>query len=221
MRVAALVLLLGGALLLAWGCGASDDTSSPPALRLQRADLVTAVRPLTALVGPVTKEVAATKIAWPLIVDGLPADVTSIPHQPIAAATKSAAAIPVPPLFEEAQARTLTGPAAELAGLFRSFKLLSTRGWALTSAAIVEIEHGSSAAARFARENVALYIDSIYDGHFTLAQIGKQLHDGYRKLGGPRAFGSTLTQDEVDALTRTYSEPVDRLHPHVGVRLGS
>jgi hypothetical protein len=221
VRVAALVLLVGVSVIVASGCGDSDDTSSPPALKLQRADLIAAVRPLAALEGPVAKEVAATKIAWPLIVDGLPADVTSIARQPITAATSKAAAIPIPPLFEEVKARTLTGPAAEIVGLFRSFKLLSTRGWTLTSAAIDQIEHGSSAAARFARENVALYIDSIYDGHFTLAQIGKQLHDGYRRLGGPGAFGSALTQSEVDALTRTYSETSDRLHPHVGVKLGS
>ncbi len=221
MRVAALVLLLGAALLLAWGCGDSDGTSSTPALRLQRAGLVASVRALTILEGPIAKEVAATKIAWPLIVDGLPADISSIARQPITAATKSAAAIPIPPPFEEAQARNLTGPAAELVGLFRSFKLLATRGWTLTSAAIDEIEHGSPAAARFARENVALYIDSIYDGHFTLAQIGKQLHDGYHRLGGPATFGGTLTQSEVDSLTGTYSEATDRLHPHVVVKLGS
>jgi len=206
---------------MAWGCGGSDDTSSAPALRLQRADLIAIVRALRPLEGPVAEEVAATKIAWPLIVNGLPADIASIARLPITTATKRAAVIPVPALFEEAQAMTLTGPAAEVVGLFRSFKLLATRGWTLTSAAIEEIDHGSPAAARFARENVALYIDSIYDGHFTLAQIGKKLHDGYRNLGGPAEFASTLTQGEVDSLTRTYSEATDRLHPHVAVKLGS
>ena len=76
-------------------------------------------------------------------------------------------------------------------------------------------------SARFARENVALYIESVYDGHFALAQIGKQLLDGYRTLGGQAPFGGTLTQAEVDALASAYSEAADRLHPHVGVRLGS
>jgi hypothetical protein len=83
------------------------------------------------------------------------------------------------------------------------------------------MEHGSPAAARFARENVALYIESVYDAHFTLAQVGKALLTGYRKLGGPAAFERALSQAEVDALARTYSEPTDRLHPHVAVRLGS
>ena len=76
-------------------------------------------------------------------------------------------------------------------------------------------------AARFARENAALYIESVYDGHFSLAQIGKKLLDGYRKLGGPAAFGTALTQQEVDALAHAYSEDADRLHPHVTARLGS
>ena len=88
-------------------------------------------------------------------------------------------------------------------------------------AAIAADEHGPPSAARFARANVGLYIESVYDGHFTLAQIGKQLLAGYGELGGPSAFGSLLSAAEVDALAQTYSEANDRLHPHVGVRLGS
>ena len=68
---------------------------------------------------------------------------------------------------------------------------------------------------------MALYIESVYDAHFGLAQIGKKLLAGYRKLGGQAAFGAALTQGEVDALADAYSEATDRLHPHVGVRLGS
>jgi hypothetical protein len=167
--------------------------------------------------------VAATKRAWPLVVDGLPAGARALAgsRTPIAAAAESAAKIKTPPLLEEAQAVSLTGPAAGLAGLFRTYTGLATRGWTLIGAAIDEIEHGSSASARFARENVALYIDSVYDAHFDLAQIDKHLTGGYRDLGGPRAFGASLTQVEVEALADTYSEATDRLHPHVGVRLGS
>jgi hypothetical protein len=83
------------------------------------------------------------------------------------------------------------------------------------------MQEGSPAGARFARENVALYIESVYDAHFTLAHLGKQLLAGYRKVGGPTAFGATLTQAEIDQLAATYSEATDRLHPHAGVRLGS
>ena len=64
-------------------------------------------------------------------------------------------------------------------------------------------------------------MESVYDGHFDLAQIGKQLPAAYRTLGGPTAFGQALTQAEVDALARTYSEASVRLHPHPGVRLGT
>ena len=73
----------------------------------------------------------------------------------------------------------------------------------------------------FAHENVALYIESVYDAHFTLAQVGRKLHDGYRELGGPQAFGPALAPAEVSALERAYSEASDRLHPHGGVRLGA
>ena len=86
---------------------------------------------------------------------------------------------------------------------------------------MAQIESGTPASARFARENAPLYIESIYDAHFTLAQIGKKLLAAYDKLGGAEAFGAALTQAEVDALARTYSEANDRLHPHVAVRIGS
>ena len=91
----------------------------------------------------------------------------------------------------------------------------------MIGAAIEQIKHGSRAGARFARANVALYIESVYDAHFSLAQIGKQLVKGYKELGGEAAFGASLTQAEIDGLAATYSEATDRLYPHVGVRLGS
>jgi len=127
----------------------------------------------------------------------------------------------VPPLLEEAQAVSLTGPAAQLAGLFRAYIGLTGRGWKMIAASIDQIEHGPPASARFARENVALYIESVYDGNFTLAQIGKQLRNGYRRLGGPGAFAGNLSEQQVNALADAYSESAARLHPHVGVRLGS
>jgi hypothetical protein len=169
----------------------------------------------------VGREVASTRTAWPLVANGLPAGASAIETASVAAAAKSAAAIRMPELFEEAQAVSLTGPASQIAGLFRTYVALATRGWTLIGAAIGEIEHSSPAGALFTRENVALYIESVYDGHFTLAQIGKALLAGYRKLGGAAVFGGSLTPGEVDMLARAYSEETDRLHPHVGVRLGS
>lgn len=210
--------MLAGALA---GCGGTSAT--PAELRLEREDLVAVSRALREVEGPVAREVAAAKRAWPLVVGGLPAGAQALgsSRAPIADAATSAARIETPAPLSEAQARSLTGPSAHLAGLFRTYTGLATRGWTLIGTAIDQIEHGSPASARFARKNAALYIESVYDGHFDLAQIGKYLHDGYRDLGGPSAFGRTLTQGEVDALAGAYSEATDRLHPHVVARLGS
>jgi len=203
------------------GCGGTSST--PAELRLQREDLVAVSRALATVERPIAIEVAAAKRAWPPIANGLPtgAEPLASMRAPVTTATTSAARIPTPPVLGEAQADSLTGAGAGLAGLFRNYIGLSTRGWTLTGAAIEQIERGSPAVARFARENVGLYIESIYDGHFDLAQIGKHLTDGYRRLGGPSAFGRALTQAEVEALADVYSEAHVRLHPHVGVRLGS
>jgi hypothetical protein len=211
-------VLVAGALA---GCG--DTSSTPAELRLQREDLVAVSRALATVERPVAIEVAAAKRAWPLIANGLPTGAGPLAgaRAPVATAATSATRIPTPPVLGEAQADSLTGPGAGLAGLFRNYIGLTTRGWTLTSAATDQIEHGSPAIARFARENVGLYIESVYDGHFDLAQIDKHLTDGYHQLGGPAAFGSTLTEAEVDSLGNAYSEARVRLHPHVGVRLGS
>lgn len=204
------------------GCGGASRQSTPAALKLEREDLAAIARALRAVEAPVTREVAATKASWPLIANGLPADVRAVSGSPAAArAAASAAALRLPALLSEAQTRTLTGPASQIAGLLRSYALLSARGWKLLFASLTQIESGTPAVARFARANAPLYIESIYDAHFTLAQIGKKLHAGYDKLGGASDFGAALTQADVDALVRTYSEASDRLHPHVGVRLGS
>jgi hypothetical protein len=129
--------------------------------------------------------------------------------------------LPIPALFGETAARSLTGPASQIAGLFRSSALLSTRGWQMLIATTAEEASRSTAAARFAHENSPLYVESIYDGHFALAQIGKKLLAGYQKLGGPSEFGAALTQVQVDALANAYSEASIRLYPHVRTRLGS
>jgi hypothetical protein len=221
-RPIALLLLLGliGAGALS-GCGSAGSTAAE--LRLQREDLVAVSKALAAVERPVAIEVTAAKRAWPPIANGLPTGAGALAgtRAPIAAATESAARIATPTVLGETRSDSLTGAGAGLAGLFRNYIGLTTRGWTLTGAAIDQIEHGSPAVARFARENVGLYIESVYDGHFDLAQIGKHLTDGYRRLGGSVAFGGALTQAEVDALAGAYSEASIRLHPHVGVRLGS
>jgi hypothetical protein len=169
----------------------------------------------------VATEVAATKAAWPLVVDGLAPGTSAISSPAITLAAQRAGALGIPALFDEHEAASLTGPGSSIAGLYRDSSLLASRGWRLIAAADEEIEHGSPAAASFARANVALYIESVYDAHFSLAQIGKKLLDGYNKLGGSEQLGASLKQTEVNALAKTYSEASDRLSPHARVKLGS
>jgi len=218
-------LLLIGALAAALaGCGSTAGhrlPRSPAAMQLEREDLTAVGHALASAEGSVAPEVAATRAAWREIANGLPAHSAAIARPPIAAAAAAAARVRVPALLEEPQAASITGPGAGLASLFRNYSALTTRGWQLLGASIEEIEHGSPLAASFARANSALYIESVYDGHFDLAQVAKALHMAYEMLGGPSAFAGKLSQAQVNALESTYSEATDRLHPHVGVRLGS
>jgi hypothetical protein len=216
----ATLLLLSSVAFVSVGCG-SSSTASRAGLRLQREDLIAVARALQGAAGEAAREAQATKAAWPLVANGVPAEVRSVPRAPIAAATGKASALRLPALFGELKARTLTGPAAGLAGEYRSYVALSATGWRQIEYAIGRLTDGPPVAAKFARDNVALYIESVYDGHFTLAQIGKQLLSGYHKLGGAATFGRTLTEAEARALAASYSEARYRLHPHVGVRLGS
>jgi hypothetical protein len=205
------------------GCGSTgkQPVSAPTALKLQREDLVAASRALEQSAAPVAGEVAAAKAVWPLIA-GPNAQAGAIASAAGASrAVKRATRLPIPALFGEARARSLTGPASQIAGVFRSSVLLSRRGWEMQIASSQQISSGSPAVARFARENVALYTESIYDAHFGLAQIGKKLRAGYEQLGGASAFGPSLTQAQVDSLTLAYSEARIRLYPHVRARLGS
>jgi hypothetical protein len=244
-RVATLLLALAGLAAALGSCGA--DKAPTGQLGLEREDLVATVRALRGTEAPVERELAASRRAWPLVVDGLPARSLQSLRAPVRAAAATAARIPPPPLFE---AHFLTGPAVQLAGLFTGYVGLSTRGWSQIGVAIDQIEAanparapapapdaivggvgGPSTSARlaaerkavasFARENVDLYIESVYDGNFELAKIAEKLRKAYANLGGPRAFGATLTPVEVNALATFYSEEATRLRPHVRVRLGS
>ena len=194
--------------------------SAPAGLTLEREHLAATAAALRALGPSTAQEVTAAKAAWPSIAHGLPHTLTPQARAAIATARVRAQTIKLPPVLQEGRIVTLTGPAAQIAGLYRSYLLLAARGWKLIGASVDQIESGR-AGARFARENINLYIESVYDGHFTLAQVGKQLQDGYRKLGGARAFGARLTPADVEALSGAYSAAAVRLHPHVTARLGS
>jgi hypothetical protein len=220
-RLVLLTALLGCIAVVLAGCGGSGTSkqSTPAALKLQREDLVAASKALAQSQTSVVAEVAVTRAAWAPIAGGSTTQLSAVSSS--ASSLAKVTQLPVPTLFGETQARSLTGPASQIAGLFRTSALLSTRGWKMLLASSQAIASGSPAAARFARENVALYIESIYDGHFALAQIGKKLLAGYEKLGGASGFGSSLAQSEIDALAHAYSEPRIRLYPHVRVRIGS
>jgi hypothetical protein len=218
MRAALLLLVLAVALVAA-GCGHGGSTT-PAELALEREDLVFVAHALQSLEGQSGAEVSAAKHAWPQIAKGLGPRRRGLYSRQVAEARAAAQRLRLPALLSERQAAALTGPAAGVAGLYRQFAELAGRGWQMLGAGIYQIEHGSPSAARFARANSPLYIDSVYDAHFALAQISKQLVKGYAKLGGAEKFGSALTQAEVDGLARTYDEAHDRLEPHVGVQLG-
>jgi len=221
-RILALTVALSAAgaaaVLGASGCGAASGTSSttsPAELRLERADLAAVSRELLHIAGPVQQELAAARAAWPGIAYGLPAGgAPASTRRHVAAAGLLARQIPVGPLLGEAMAEGLTGPAAGVAGLFRGFHALTVTGWAQVEAAIQAVGGPSPTVARFARDNVDLYIDSVYDGHFDLAAIGEAVAKGYLALGGSAGFGGALTPGEVRELGLVYAK-ADRLAPHI------
>jgi hypothetical protein len=214
-------LLAAGAVMLALAGCAGSHKATPASLALQRADFVDVSRQLIDVESVVNSEVAATKRAWPHIDNGLPPHSGPTARALIRAAAQRAAAVGDSGLFEEAKSASLTGPGAGIASDFRGFSALASRGWTMIDAAVEQIAHARPVAARFARANVGLYVEAVYDSHFALAQIGKAVLDDYDKLGGPEAFGAKLTLAEAQALAGAYSEPSDRLYPHETVKLGS
>jgi hypothetical protein len=180
----------------------------------------------------VQSEVSASRRAWGLISTGLPQTPSPALRTAVAAADERAGAL-VEPRFV-ASARTLTGPAAGIGGIYESYERLARQGWRMTDAAVSAIASvpatgvgntpaksgtqarggAAPAQASFARENSPLYIGAIYDGHFDLSLLGKSLLSGYERLGGATAFGRALTQGEINALAAAYSIPAVRLEPH-------
>jgi len=220
VRKAALLIASGAAAVFGAGCGSSGHASEA-GLRLQREDLLAAARALEQSSGETAAETQATKTAWRYVANGLARSPSPAEEAAIAKATRTAAALRLPSVFDESSASALTGPAASISGSFRSFHGLVSRGWQMISYALARERDADRAQAAFARANVALYIESVYDGHFGLAQIGKKLLAGWEKLGGTGAFGASLPRAEVERLAGLYSERSYRLHPHDGVKLGS
>ncbi len=217
-RGAATLAVLAALALTA--CGRAI-TANPVEARLAREDLVAVARALRSCEPAVQREVAATRAAWPLLVDGIPARVSASARTRILAAAIAGQALPLPALLAEPEAGALTGPASPLAGRYRDFQQLSSAGWRQIAADLGEIEHGPPRAARFARETVALDIEGVYDAHYSIAEVGKQVASAYKALGGAPVLGGALGAGEVQQLTESYSRSRDRLLPHERVKLGS
>lgn len=220
------VAVLGVLVLFLAGCGHKHRPapSSPTARRLalEGEDLAAVATALGHAAPSTQREVQAAKAVWPLIYAGLPPRPGANLRALVEEALRRTQQIDTPPLLQEKKVAILTGPGSSIASLFRGFTILAERGWTLILAAIRQDEYGPSPARKFTRENVNLYIEAVYDAHFELAQIGKDLEDGYKKLGGPEEFhGGSLTQAQVQALAKIYSEPNMRLYPHVKASLGS
>jgi hypothetical protein len=234
------ILLVGTAALLA-GCGSGSRSpaQSSRELALERAQFGQVASDLSALEPAVKRELVASRAAWPAIASGLPPSLPSSLRVALSAANTSAKALPEPAFL--ANSSRLTGSAAGIAGVYENYEQLSQRGWAMTNAAAQTIaampparagglavgtsnpgaprarrgtDGASAAQASFERANSPLYIDAIYDGHFDLSLLGKNILGGYQKLGGPAAFGAALTQSQVNALADAYSIPAVRLEPH-------
>jgi hypothetical protein len=94
---------VGGLVVSAAGCGTGHVATTPAALRLERQELAAVCRALMSSESMVGREVAATKAAWPLIANGLPAETRALVG-PISAAAAGAARVPLPALFGEAPA---------------------------------------------------------------------------------------------------------------------
>ena len=153
----------------------------------------------------IEREVEASKTAWPAVAHGLPAQLAPAERRAIARAGVRAQRIATPRFIS--YAGELTGAAAAIAGLLLSYEGLTQRGWKFTLAAADHSE------VRFLRVNANLYIGCVYDGHYNLSSIGEYLLSAYRSLGGAAAFGSTLSQSEVEDLARFYSPAAARLQP--------
>jgi hypothetical protein len=210
-----LCLALVALALLASGCGAHRPR--PAALRVERADLVLLAGMLERRAAPVQAEVAAARAVWPGLAPGLPRAPapSAATRRVIATAAARARAVVLAPLL--VAKGSLTGPAAQIGEYFKSYLLLTQRGWRTLAAAVPVRGRAASAGGRaFLRANAGLYIYCVYDGHYDLSLVGKKLGDAYDKLGGAAAFGRALTPGRVAALEGVYAIGAVRLQPHPG-----
>jgi len=139
--------------------------------------------------GPVHAEVAAARATWPTLNGGLPSPVPATLAAGIAAAERRAGALRLPsPVVEE---HGLTGPAAGIGGLLRSYLLLVQRGWQFLAAATTARTTAQTGAHTTAQTGAQTTAQT---GAQTTAQTGAQTTAGGRRhplktpaTGGPGA----------------------------------
>lgn len=212
ITAAALVAIVAVAVVALTSGGSATEAQ----LGQDRAHLALVAKALYRIEGDVKRETSAAKVAWPYVKDGLPAKMSVRLLSSLTEASAAANALPSPSFLEFIH--ELTGPGARIARLYRSFLLLSSRGWGHTLAAAVEIAHGGRAAS-FDRETSGLYIDSAYNGSFYLSLIGEKVLASYERLGEEAEFGSALTQAEVKSLAAAFSPEAVELTPHEWTKL--
>jgi hypothetical protein len=202
------------------GCaGSTNHEPTRMELVLEREQLLLVSDGLRSVQPQVMEELSAARAVWPTIAKGLPRPPSSA--LPTLVRQAHARTIPLSTPTFMSRVSQLTGPAAGLAGLYETFARLAERGWGLTEAALDSIAKGPPSAARFARSNAQLYIDTIYDAHFNLSLVGKSIVNAYKRLGGVHAFGSKLTAADVAALSKAYSVSAMRLTPHPAASIES
>jgi hypothetical protein len=138
-------LLVAGVLAAALaGCGSSSGLAkalqpggSPAERKLERADLAIVGHGLRGAEASIRHEVAASKAAWPVVVNGLPSQLSPAERRAISTATRRAQAIATPRFIS--YAGELTGAAAAIAGLLLSYEGLSQRGWTFTMTAAAAV----------------------------------------------------------------------------------
>jgi hypothetical protein len=241
-RLLALVTALL-ALSIVDGCGGSSSSSSSE-LRARRAALAEVAHALLGAREAVAREVAAARVGWPLIDHGLPSvpsaparakgdtrsrtrkqraeaalrkrraalarRLAAIDHA-VSTASADGERVPTPLLLHVEE---LTGAGSEIAGVYELATGLIAHGWPQVKATVRAMRRGPRATEAFLRGNVNTYIISVYDGNFDLSLLGKELAKAYKRLGGKKEFGSSLTPQEVKEVAAAYAPGVEQLHPH-------
>jgi hypothetical protein len=136
----AVAALAGVAVAGATGCGGAHPR--PAALRVERADLVQLAHILQQLQTSTAAEVTAARAAWPSLAGGLPDRAAPALRVEAATAARRAAALTLP--AEVTTEGSVTGPAAELAGMLKTYVRLAQRGWQYLATALAA---GSATAA--------------------------------------------------------------------------